>query len=184
MKTPRLFVGLLALTATTVSLYAQDPNRVVRINNDEAMMHRGGRIWIPVLNNDYDGTGKMNRKSVTVVEAPRYGTATAGQDGNILYIHTEGEPAEDFFTYQVNAISGGSGTARVKVRFSSDMRLANATLNVPAIPPGTAYQLVDALPGVPFEGPTGLDSPPGDLKRLFVLEKTGLMKLVPDVSAV
>ena len=64
------------------------------------------------------------------------------------------------------------------------LRQPNPALNVPAAPPTTSLQLVNAFPGLSFDEPVCLASPPGDTKRLFVCEREGLIWLIPDVTAV
>ncbi|WP_264488519.1 PQQ-dependent sugar dehydrogenase [Luteolibacter arcticus] len=62
-------------------------------------------------------------------------------------------------------------------------RTANGLLNVPATPPPTTVQVVDAFPGVTFNRALVFASPPGDEKRLFVGEIGGKIKVIPDVTA-
>ncbi|MCW1921399.1 PQQ-dependent sugar dehydrogenase [Luteolibacter arcticus] len=63
------------------------------------------------------------------------------------------------------------------------LRQPNPSLNVPASPPPTSLQLVNAFPGVAFTEPVCLASPPGDDKRLFVVEQGGKIWVIPDVTA-
>jgi uncharacterized repeat protein (TIGR03806 family) len=63
------------------------------------------------------------------------------------------------------------------------LRQPNPGLNVPASPPATSLQLVDAFPGLSFDEPVCLASPPGDSQRLFVCERTGKIWTIPDVTA-
>ena len=62
------------------------------------------------------------------------------------------------------------------------LRQPNPSLNVPAAPPATSLQLVDAFPTLSFSEPVCLASPPGDTKRLFVCEQGGKIWLIPDVT--
>ncbi len=63
------------------------------------------------------------------------------------------------------------------------LRQPNPQLNVPAFPPATNLQLVNAFPGLTFSQAVCIASPPGDPKRLFVCERTGKIWLIPDVTA-
>lgn len=63
------------------------------------------------------------------------------------------------------------------------LRQPNPGLNVPASPPATSLQLVDAFPGLSFTEPVCLASPPGDTQRLFVCEQGGKIWMIPDVTA-
>jgi uncharacterized repeat protein (TIGR03806 family) len=63
------------------------------------------------------------------------------------------------------------------------LRQPNPALNVPASPPATTLQLVDAFPGLSFTEPVCLASPPGDKQRLFVCERVGRIWVIPDVTA-
>jgi uncharacterized repeat protein (TIGR03806 family) len=64
-----------------------------------------------------------------------------------------------------------------------NLRVANSTINVPAQAPATSISLVNAFPGLPFASPVCIVSPPGEQQRLFVCEKGGLLKVIPDVTA-
>ncbi len=63
------------------------------------------------------------------------------------------------------------------------LRQPNPALNVPAAPPVTSLQLVNAFPGVTFDQPVCIVSPPGDHLRLFVCEQSGKIWVIPDVTA-
>lgn len=62
-------------------------------------------------------------------------------------------------------------------------RVAATTLRVPAAPPATAYTTVRAFPTLAFTQPLALVSPPGDSRRLFVVEKGGRIWVIPDTTA-
>jgi uncharacterized repeat protein (TIGR03806 family) len=147
------------------------------VQSDAITMHAGQKALIPVLAND---SGSINPASVAIVQSPQHGTATPDASGRILYTSTDG--ASDTFTYRVSGAGGFSQPATVTVSISSQLRLPSPTLNVPGSPPATAIQVVNALPGLSFSQPLALASPPGDTKRLFVCEKTGIVKVVPDVT--
>jgi uncharacterized repeat protein (TIGR03806 family) len=66
---------------------------------------------------------------------------------------------------------------------AAPLRQPNPALNVPASPPPTAYTLVEAFPGLSFDAPTCLASPPAPSNQLFVCEKGGKIWVIPDVTA-
>jgi glucose/arabinose dehydrogenase len=172
------------LLATALSLSAQTPaTTTIKVYYDQATLHHDGKVLIPVLDNDYDTKGKIDPASLTLVELPKFGSAVPDGKGRVLYTHQTGTPDSDTFKYRVASSTGEIGEATVRVVFGKSLRIPNPTLDVPADPPGTVYQLVDAFPGVAFTLSTSMDSPPGDTKRLFVLEKGGVVRMVPDVAA-
>ena len=62
-------------------------------------------------------------------------------------------------------------------------RVANPLITVPASPPATAYGLVDAFTTNPgFDQPLALASPPGELRKLFICEKSGKLRVIADVT--
>ncbi|MEK7950294.1 PQQ-dependent sugar dehydrogenase [Luteolibacter soli] len=62
------------------------------------------------------------------------------------------------------------------------LRQPNPALNVPATPPPTSIALENAFPTLTFTEPVCLVSPPGDNKRLFVVEQGGKIYVIPDVT--
>lgn len=73
--------------------------------------------------------------------------------------------------------------AAVASALAAPLRQPNPALNVPASPPPTAYTLVEAFPGLSFDAPTCLASPPAPSNQLFVCEKGGKIWVIPDVTA-
>lgn len=65
----------------------------------------------------------------------------------------------------------------------SPFRVAATSLRVPASAPATAYSTVRAFPSLSFTQPVALVSPPGDTRRLFIVEKGGRIWVIPDVTA-
>jgi uncharacterized repeat protein (TIGR03806 family) len=147
---------------------------------DAISMHTGQKAAIAVLAND---TGTIDAGTVTVVQAPQFGTAVPTATGRVLYTHTTGAPSTDTFTYHVSGGGGTSADATVTIHFSPTLRIPAPALNVPGAPPATAYRLDPAFGSLVFSQPVGLATPPGDVQRLFVCEKAGLLKVIPDVSA-
>ena len=147
---------------------------------DSVTMLRGQKAKINVLAND---TGEIATSTLTIDQAPLFGTATITADRQILYTQSTGTPTTDSFTYRISNTTGQSSTAVVSVTFAGTLRFANSNLNVPSTPPPTAFGLVDALPGLSFSSPVCMRTPPGETQRLFVCEKGGLLKVVPDVTS-
>jgi glucose/arabinose dehydrogenase len=158
-----------------------NPNYPVPVAQaDSATLHLGQKVRIAVTDND---TGPLSPPTVRIVQPPQSGTAVPDNTGGILYHHTAGQPESDSFTYQITGPGGTSQSATVTVHFSPALRIVATALKVPSAPPPTAYQLVSAFNGPTFSQPVCLASPPGDTRRLFVCQKGGLIKLIPDVTA-
>ncbi|MBI5770234.1 MAG: PQQ-dependent sugar dehydrogenase [Verrucomicrobia bacterium] len=62
-------------------------------------------------------------------------------------------------------------------------RVAATSLRLPAVPPPTSYTTARVWPALSFNFPVALVSPPGDTRRLFVVEKVGRIWVIPDVTA-
>jgi uncharacterized repeat protein (TIGR03806 family) len=150
------------------------------VTADAVTMLHGKKAKLNVLAND---SGEIVRTSLIVESPPASGTATVSPDGTILYTHTAGTPAGDSFTYRISNSTGQSSTGTVTITFSNSLKIPNAALNVPATPPPTAYALPNALGTLTFTQPVSLATPPGETQRLFVVEKTGAIRVVNDVSA-
>jgi uncharacterized repeat protein (TIGR03806 family) len=153
---------------------------------DAVTLAPGRKAGVPVLAND---SGQAFPSTVEVVTAPVNGTASVLPDGRILYTHTNLAATNDSFTYRVSGGAGLSNVSTVSVTTQDALKIANPLLNVPANPPATSLGLVNAFPlsnatgGLDFPNPVCLTSPPGDTKRLFVCQKGGLLRMVPDVTA-
>ncbi len=61
-------------------------------------------------------------------------------------------------------------------------RVANSTLNLPADLPSGTYTTQDAFPGLSFLDPVAIVSPPGETDRLFIVEQTGRIAIIPDLT--
>jgi glucose/arabinose dehydrogenase len=147
---------------------------------DSVTMHHGQKARIPVTAND---AGSLFPAGVTIVSPPTYGAASPDSAGRVLYAHTSGAPASDSFTYTVSGMGGTSAAVAVTVNFATGLRIANNTLNVPSTPPPTSYQLINPYPNLVFNQPLCIRTPPGETNRLFVCEKTGLVRVIPDLAA-
>lgn len=62
-------------------------------------------------------------------------------------------------------------------------RVANTTLTtLPLTPPVLGYTYTNAFPGLSFNNPVCLATPPGETNRLFILEKTGTIIVITNLA--
>ncbi len=149
-------------------------------NADAATMHLGQKVRLSVLAND---TGIINAATVAIVQPPQHGTAVADSTGTVLYTHTSGTPVNDSFSYTVSGAGGASAPANVAITFATSLRIPNANLNVPATPPATTYTTAAAFATLTFNQPINLATVPGDTQRLFVVQRGGVIRMIPSVTA-
>ncbi len=147
---------------------------------DSAALHHAQKVRVAVLANDAAGT---NAATVEVVTPPASGTAVPDANGRILYTHTTGSPAGDSFTYRANSAYGFSAPVTVTLTFANSLRIPNATHNVPATPPTTTYTTTPAFGALTFNQPINMATVPGDAQRLFVVQRGGLIRVIPNVAA-
>ncbi len=62
-------------------------------------------------------------------------------------------------------------------------RVANDTLRLPATLPQGSFKTEVAFEGVRFTRPVGIVTPPGETRRLFILEQRGVISVIPDLEA-
>jgi len=177
----RIYDHALSATEVSDSLLA-GPDVVFAppvLQPDSATLHHQQKVLLDVLANDGAGA---TAASVNVVTAPSNGTAVPDGDGRILYTHTTGTPLSDSFTYEAGN-SGGMGAAvTVTLDFANGLRIANPNLNVPAEPPTTTFQTANAFGALTFNQPINLATIPGDAQRLFVVERQGMIQMIPSVT--
>ena len=150
--------------------------------NDAMTLNRGAAALLPVLAND-TGTPPV-AATLEVVGLPVNGTAVVKPGGRILYTHNGSATVSDAFTYRVqNYLGATSAVATVSLTISPNLRLAAPTLAMPASPPATGYQIVDAFPGLFFEDALAIHTPPGRTNQIFVVERRGRISYVPDINA-
>ncbi len=150
------------------------------VNPASLSMLHGQKVKIDAL---ADASGEVVPSTLGLGTPPQHGIAEITADGAILYTHTSGTPESDSFTYHLSNSTGQSSTAAVTIAFSDTLRIANPSLNVPASPPPTSFALVNAFGSLSFTQPVCITTPPGDTQRVFICEKTGLLKVIPDVTA-
>jgi uncharacterized repeat protein (TIGR03806 family) len=146
---------------------------------DSATIHPGQKVLLDVLAND---TGSPAAGTLEIVTPPSTGTATLS-GGKILYAHAGPTASPVTFTYRVGNSSGLTSDGTVTIDFATTLRLTNEALAMPAAPPVSTWQLVDALPGLTFNQPICISTIPGDSNRLFVCERLAKIKHIPDVTA-
>ena len=149
---------------------------------DSATIHPNQKVRVDVLAND---TNSPIPYTLQIVSAPTTGTATVS-DGKILYAHSGSSATPVSFTYRVSNVSDMSPNTAdgvVTINFATSLRLTNPALAMPAAPPATTWQMVDALPGLTFARPICLAPVPGDTKQLYVCEQGGVIRRVADVTS-
>jgi glucose/arabinose dehydrogenase len=146
---------------------------------DSFTMHHGGKARVRVTAND-DG---YLSGPVEITTPPSAGTAVANSDGSVLYTHTSGQPASDSFAYRLVGNGAPSAPATVTVNFALTPRFDSDFVNLPATPPATTWQLVDAFPGLTFNTPNNMCSVLGDPQKLFIVESPGRVWMILDVTA-
>lgn len=141
----------------------------------------GGALGFDPTTND---TGSIAAGSVTVVTPPLSGTAVYDAlQGQVVYRHTGSAAGIDSFTYRIANTSGSTADGTVNVTISDAMRLANTTLKLPLDPPpGGALQMLDALPGLTFDGAVAMATVPGTPKALIIASINGKVWMIPDTT--
>jgi uncharacterized repeat protein (TIGR03806 family) len=147
------------------------------IQSDAITMRHGDKAAIDVLANDTSAVQAL------VASQPSFGSAVADAYGRIRYTHTTGTPASDSFTYRVRNAAGQSSTATVTITFTNALRIDPNVSAMPASPPPSAWQTVDAFSGLTYSLPLAFATPPGETQRLFIAQKGGLLRVIPDVTA-
>ncbi len=147
---------------------------------DAATLHRGQKIRLNVLAND---SGNFDPSTVSIIQPPSHGTASVDGSGRILYQHDGSHSSPVTFAYSVTGNGGTSDPGTVILTPAASLRIPNTAINVPSTPPSTVLSLTPAFGSLTFSQPVCLVSPPGNTKQLFVCEKTGALKVIPDVTA-
>ncbi len=151
-----------------------------QLQDDTLTIHDGQKIRGIVLAND---SGFIDETTVEIVGLPTVGSATSTSDGRILYSHNGGGAGNDVFTYRVAGPGGLSEPATVTVEIATTLRLPNFDIDIPAEAPSLTIEVVPAFPGVSFTQPTDVASAPGDTTRLWVTQKNGIVRMIPDVTS-
>jgi uncharacterized repeat protein (TIGR03806 family) len=146
---------------------------------DSATIHPYQKVLVDVLAND---SGAPVASTLSIVAPPATGAAVVS-GGKILYTHSGSSASPVSFTYGVGNVSGITSTATVTIQFATTLRIANPALAMPAAPPSSAWQIVDALPGLSFNEPLCIASIPGNNRAMFVCERMAKIQRVADVTA-
>jgi glucose/arabinose dehydrogenase len=153
-------------------------------NPDSITLNPGGVALLSVLANDT--TNRFDASSVSVLTSPNNGIATVKSNGGIFYTNSNFAAVGDGFSYRVTDIlTGNYATGAVFVTITNSLRLPNTTITVPNVPPTTAYQVVDAFPGVTFTQPLAIRTPSGAAysNLLFVVERRGVISYINAAAA-
>lgn len=136
----------------------------------------GGSIGFDPTFNDTTALGSIDKTTLTIVTPPAHGTASIDpQTQNLVYHHTGSATGSDTLRYRISNTVGGSGEADVTFTISGSARLPNTTVTLSPTqpPPAGALQLVDAFPGLTFDGTVSLASVPGSPEKLIVASAHG-----------
>ncbi len=169
--------------AEVAASYAAGPDATFAppvLQPDSATLHHGQKVRVAVLANDEPGG---NPATVEIVMPPTSGTAVPDASGRILYTHTTDTPASDSFTYRLNSPFGFAVPVTVTLTFANSLRIPNTNLNVPETPPQTTYTTEPAFGSLTFNQPINLATVPGDTQRLFVVQRPGIISVIPSVTA-
>jgi hypothetical protein len=128
-------------------------------NDDVASVHSGQKVLLDVLANDDGGPVPS---TVQIVNAPSVGAATVQASGEILYVHDGTSAGPVTFTYQVSGPGGISAPGTVTISLAAGLRIPGVGYQMPLEAPVTTIGTEDAFPGVTFNRPVSLTSPPGD----------------------
>lgn len=166
------------VTVPALLLLAAQPVHALAVA-DALTMWTSRKARISVLAND---TGYKTPPVVAITKAPTKGTATVDASGKVLYTSTNPTATSDSFEYSMKRTNNLLSKATVNVNFTTAAR-TTGSFNVPSTPPPLAVAVTPAFGSLAFSEPVCLASPPGETKRLFVCQKGGLLRLVPDVTA-
>lgn len=153
--------------------------------DDQATLGIAGVAGIQVLANDRDpnGLGDLDLSSLEIVSTPGNGTVVMdAANGIIRYTHTGSTAGADSFSYRIADRAGLTDTALVSLNIVADSRIPLASSRMPEEPPAQEISLENAFPGIGFSQPLALRTPPGETNRLFVVEKTGDIRVISDLT--
>jgi uncharacterized repeat protein (TIGR03806 family) len=138
-----------------------------------------------VLTNDLDPNGRadLDLASLEVITPPAHGSTTVdAASGQIRYQHNGSAATSDSFAYRIRDAAGLPATATVSLTVSAAARLAVTTSQMPLSPPAQTISLPNAFPGLSFNQPVGIAAPPGESNRAFVIEKGGVIHVIPNLT--
>lgn len=111
--------GVATSAEATVSITVDPPTNLAPVANDDTFsVQRNRTTHLSTLSNDTDADGFLEPTTVTIVNRPSHGSASAQPDGTISYTPTNGWRGTDVFTYLVydnNGAASNVATVRVNV---------------------------------------------------------------------
>ncbi len=90
-------------------------------------------------------------------------------------------PMKTFFPFRILAVTLASALCASQLN-AQLVRQPNTTLVMPATPPTQGYALENTFGDPAFSFPVKIVTPPGETNRIFVVERTGLIKVITDLT--
>ncbi|MEY3367676.1 MAG: hypothetical protein RI973_831, partial [Bacteroidota bacterium] len=129
-------------------------------NFDAATTTAGRELSLAILGNDTDVDGFFDVGTLTITDAPDFGSLTINPDGSINYIPNPGFEGQDQFIYQISDTGcptpALSDTSLVRINVFDSYYVCSGTpsdLAVPAIPDAVSYTWT-LPPGAMIIGPS------------------------------
>jgi gliding motility-associated-like protein len=101
-------------TALKSFQYPFEPNDLIA-NADYVRTSWVDSVHIHVLNNDYDSRNDMDKRTLSIIRKPEYGTTHINRDGTVTYSPTTQKPGIDQFVYQICDSVNVCDTAKVTI---------------------------------------------------------------------
>ncbi|MEY3367471.1 MAG: hypothetical protein RI973_626, partial [Bacteroidota bacterium] len=115
-------------------------------NFDAATTTASRRITIPILSDDTDVDGFLDVSTLTIMEAPDFGTVNINPDGSVTYVPNPGFEGVDQFIYRISdtgcptPVLHDTSWVRIRVFDSYYVCAGSASdISVPAIPDAVSY---------------------------------------------
>jgi hypothetical protein len=138
----RSSIGGVTDLLVTTNFAAAAPNALAALNDSFAFDEDTGAQILNVLANDTNAAGG----TVTIVAAPRLGTAVANADGTVTYTANANANGADSFTYQVTTTAATSNIANVSLTINPVNDPSTAVNDGPfTVVAGRATQLPNLL---------------------------------------
>lgn len=80
--------------------YPFEPNDLIA-NADYVRTSWVDSIHIHVLNNDFDSRNDIDKRTLTIIHKPKYGTTYLGKNGSVIYTPNTHRAAQDEFVYKI-----------------------------------------------------------------------------------
>jgi uncharacterized repeat protein (TIGR01451 family) len=130
------------------------PNTRPSISDDSASTNPDTPVTIPVLGNDSDSEGSLDKGSITISTQPPNGTVTINDDGSITYTPNPGFEGTDSFTYEVcdTGLPPQCETAEVTIDVTTDNKPPVADSKSTPATPNTITISIPALSATDSDG--------------------------------